>query len=358
MQAQGTRHYWSLTSLRGIAAWWVVLYHFREALGDVPALLQAVLDQGFLAVDLFFVLSGFVIYANYHHLFERITARAMGEFMLRRFARIYPLHFCILLLYLANPIAITLFSTAGTPGDRYSPGYFVASLFLVQNWGFLDGPRWNIPAWSISTELGAYLLFPLMALVLRRVASTLMRVLGIVVSCVVIAWVYRTQGAESIGDEIASLGLFRCVTEFAIGVLIGGLLRSGAITSGAQVPCLAGSLLLAILGVTAGWPDYFWIPVAFALLVAALVASPRSDRWLSARLAVYLGEISYSTYLVHYLVKDWVKFLSRDVGPAQFTIYLASVLLLSMLLYRFVERPGREGVQALAKGLRARTKHA
>ena len=168
---KGARVEWgellALTSIRGIAAWWVVLFHMRLLLVPwLPVGAIRVLDHGNLAVDLFFVLSGFVIALNYG---ERLAGdwRATGDFLFRRFARIYPLHLLILggfALYAGGAI---LFGSATLAGQ--DPGYFLASLFLVQNWGFTDALRWNVPAWSISTEALAYLLFPVLVRLLPAI---------------------------------------------------------------------------------------------------------------------------------------------------------------------------------------------
>src|SRR3954454_8569619 len=106
-----TRPITPLTSIRGIAAWWVVVYHFREALpGGVPTAFVAFASQGYLAVDLFFVLSGFVIAFNYFDDFQEFRFSKYISFLGLRISRIYPLHFTMLLLFLSIPLAIVTFS--------------------------------------------------------------------------------------------------------------------------------------------------------------------------------------------------------------------------------------------------------
>ena len=110
----------ALTSLRGIAAWWVVLYHFREYLPSRwPEWLMALTAHGYLAVDLFFILSGFVLALNYAESFRDSLAGAAGFYRLR-LARIYPLHFVMLTMFLLNPLAIALFSASGDTVTRDS----------------------------------------------------------------------------------------------------------------------------------------------------------------------------------------------------------------------------------------------
>ena len=169
----------ALTSLRGIAAWWVVIFHFRQLLpANTPAILQTIAAQGYIAVDLFFVLSGCVITLNYATWFRRPTPRAYANFLALRLARIYPLHVVMMLFYLLTAIVLALASHHPTLGPEYNPTYFLLSLVLLQNWGFTNDTAWNVPAWSISTEWFAYLIFPLLAVSLPTLTATTRRTLA------------------------------------------------------------------------------------------------------------------------------------------------------------------------------------
>ena len=155
----------AMTAIRGLAAWWIVLHHFRFEIIPVtgPTPLRF-LDLGYISVDLFFQLSGFLILINYGERFAAFSWREYVRFIALRIGRIYPLHAFMLMIYLINPIAILLFSASGEVGAQYSPIDFVFNLFLIQNWGFTRELSWNYPAWSISTEFAAYLLFPVIVL--------------------------------------------------------------------------------------------------------------------------------------------------------------------------------------------------
>src|SRR5690606_13944710 len=96
-------------------------------------------------------------------------------------------------------------------------------------------------------------------------------------------------------------------------------------------------LCFLVVVLCGGLPDHLVAPALCCLLVAALLDQRRVwSRVLAVRPLLYLGEISYSTYLIHYFVKDWVKFLSAEIGLLQWLIYLAVVMLMSVLLYRHV----------------------
>ena len=336
----------SLTSLRGIAAWYVVVYHFREAIpGPIPHAVSNLLGMGYLAVDLFFVLSGFVLFLGYGHQLSSLSLPNIIDFYGKRLARIYPLHVFILLLYLANPLAIVLMSQQAALGDRYSWVYYLQSWFLVQNWGFSDSVAWNVPAWSISVELFAYLLCPFfIPLVVNfgRFHVGFPLVLGAV--CLFsLAGIYKISGLSSIGQDIAGLGVFRCLLGFSSGVIVGwyychsfSWLRFGGWFYWGLVVIFLG--LMSSFGVF----DFALAPVICVFLVA-LLAVDRSifSRLLAGSVFHYLGRISYSTYLVHYFVRDWVKFLENSFGWGDFIAYIAIVLGASHVLYHLIEVPFR-----------------
>ena len=350
----------ALTSIRGIAAWWIAVYHFREYLplrADNVLLIAA--SRGFYAVDLFFIMSGFVIYLNYAQLFQVPNRISLRKFAVARFARIYPLHLFMLMLFAANPIALAWFSHLGlTPAQlagRYNPLDYVLSLVLIQNWGFRDHLTWNIPAWSISTEFAAYLIFPLAAyLTLRWLRSATAAFVAAAAAWAALSIVFWGAGATSLGDDVARLGLPRCVFEFFIGMMLCCIFRRRSpAMAGGQIGLLSGAAAIAIVSLAAGVPDYLGIPAAFALLVIGLAAARGPITTLLAlRPLVFLGEISYATYLSHFFIKDWLKFLlaGHDL-PAWllFGLFLAITLLASVALYTWIELPWRRRLRGRAR---------
>jgi peptidoglycan/LPS O-acetylase OafA/YrhL len=335
----------ALTSIRGIAAWWVVLFHLRLLLAPwVRPAAIAVLGQGNLAVDLFFVLSGFVIALNYG---DRVGSwRAAGDFLFRRFARIYPLHLLILAGFAAYAGAAILFGSARL--EEQDGGYFLASLFLVQNWGFFPRLEWNVPAWSISTEACAYLLFPfLLRLIVpaRRtwwLLALLVLLLGLSIPAFFAALGYDFPNA------VPQAGLFRCLAQFTMGMLLYELYRR---LRGRRLalPLVAAAACLGLLYALAGLPV---TALAWAALVLGLALA--KEGWLSAAPLVWLGRVSYATYLCHYLALTVFKLLfveeGRPVPPALLALYLVAVLAASALLYHGFERPAQKHLLAWWKG--------
>lgn len=338
-------HLDALTGIRGIAAWLVVLYHIRLSLaGIVPESLIAAMAKGYLAVDLFFILSGFVLWYNYA---DRLGEGGIGEagtFLWRRIARIWPLHAVVLTLFvlLALALAFTGRSTAGYPVAELP-----LHILLIQNWGMTPELSWNHPAWSISTELAAYLLFPLAVVALRwRQLPTPALIALIAALALAIHLLFALRGHDNLGEEIVRLGLWRCLLEFAMGNLLCLLwLRWRGLRLRAPGAALACAAVVAVAW-GLGLPETAFVPAAFAtgLLALALSRGPLV-RALGGAVPRYLGEISYSTYLAHYLLFIVFKLLfvdaSLQIGWGGLAGFLALVLAASVALYHLVEKPAQ-----------------
>ena len=341
----------ALTGLRGIAAWWVVFYHFRELFAArlSPALREFV-GSGYLAVDLFFVLSGFVIALNYVEMLSPFSFGRYWRFLGLRLARIYPLHGFMLLCFLANPLAVSLAATQGMDWERYSPAYWVASVFLVQNWWTFPFLAWNVPAWSISTEWMAYLCFPLIAWLFARTARSLVATLAGLAAPLVILGVSLDWMGQTLGGGITQNGLIRCVLEFTCGVFVYQFWLRARFWSWSQGVALAGFGAAVAVRCLSDLNEVWSMPLACACLVFVMACG---GRWLDALLAnrpmALLGAWSYSTYLVHYFVRDWAKFVLVGRPLPWWVIlglYAGLTLAASAVLFRTVEVPGRRMFRA------------
>lgn len=212
-----------LTSIRGIAALAVVIFHIRETFPHETLLFVELFRQGWLGVDLFFVLSGFIM----AHVYTTLPVRGRigsfaASFVHARLARIYPLHLATLLATVALVMFMPDF------GPRF-PSYFgtdtfVLNLLLLQGWG-LSPASWNMVSWSISAEWFMYLLFPLLllgwqslrpadgrfgtALVFALIASVLALHLAVIV----------VRGWDHYGGMAAG-GMVRVFCEFSLGFLV------------------------------------------------------------------------------------------------------------------------------------------
>jgi peptidoglycan/LPS O-acetylase OafA/YrhL len=350
---QGAPKLDALTGVRGLAAWLVVFYHIRAAFGGVaPDGLIAGFAKGYLAVDLFFVLSGFVLWLNYGRRFAAEGLRAAPGFLVRRVARIYPLHLAVLAATVAYAGALAL--TGRTSPDQYPLADLPLHALLIQNWGLTSTLAWNDPAWSISTEMAAYLLLPAVgALLWRRMPPPALCGALAVVLAIALGFILDARGAAILDHDIPANGLIRCLFEFFIGVLTCMAWQRNARPAGAALGVAGGALAIGIAW-AAGWiGEVFAAPMMFAGLVFALASSSgvRGNPFAS-RPVVWLGEISYSTYLVHFLLWDAFKLLfvadPAAVPVPLIAAFLALTLAASALLYRLIEVPGRRFVQQLA----------
>jgi peptidoglycan/LPS O-acetylase OafA/YrhL len=355
-----------LTALRGVAALLVVFYHLTKVVDPDWATRPAlhVVASGYLAVDLFFVLSGFVMTHVYGRDFiVAPTAARYRRFLVARLARIYPLHVFVLALW----VALELVRPAPFTDPARSPGALLAHLLLVQDWHVGPVLTWNEPSWSISAEWAAYLAFPVVVR-LSRLRHPAWRALAAASLGLLLFGVTRLSpwGPYRMGaiDVAPDFGVARCILEFGLGVLAYRVYADGAL---ARVLGSDAALLITSAAVLAGMQlrvnDLALVP-GFVLLILC-VASNRGAgvRLLGVRPLRLLGEISYSVYLVHTFLRELVwmatkRLIGRPLWevtgvPGRVAILaalVAAVLALSACTWRWVEVPMRTRLRKLLGG--------
>ncbi len=349
-QRERTPHLAALTGLRGIAAWLVVFYHARLSLTDwMPQAGIAIAAKGYLAVDLFFMLSGFVMWLNYGPRLRKQGLAGAPAFWWRRLARIWPLHAAVLGAVAA--FALVLLAT-GRDMANYPLIELPLHVLLVQNWGLTQSLSWNHPAWSISTELGAYLLFPLAVVAVRWEAMrplALLTCIGLAV--LLLHSLFTMAGAETLGEQIPRLGLLRCIIQFGIGLMLANLWLAWRGRRAIAPACGLIAAMAFAATMPAGLPETLMLPLAFAamLLALALDSGPVA-RLLAARPIVWLGDVSYATYLVHFPLLIALKLVAvgddLQIAPGIFVTYLLVLLVLSGTLYRWLEKPAQSWINA------------
>ena len=335
----------ALTGARGIAAWFVVLFHIRLSIAGLPPFLGAIFGRGYLAVDFFFLLSGFVIWLSWGERLHDEGYRAIGPFLRKRIARIWPLH--ALMLAATVAFALLLVATGRADPIAYPFRELPLNILLLQDWNTTPRLAWNVPSWSISAEWGAYLVFSLLAIAIdwRRLSTTaLVAIAGILLLMLCLSF----GQSSSLGFDIARFGIVRCLCEFTTGTIVCALWRRGGGAGAATV----GAVLITGLWI-AGVPETLVAPALFAMLLFMLATTSNGANPFSHTVPHYVGTISYATYLCHYPL--WIAFkllFVRDVSAVPITLiagYLAVVVVASAVLHRHVERPAQRWIDGLGR---------
>ncbi len=328
----------------------MVLFHFRTegVLANLPAI-----RRGWMFVDFFFVLSGFVLA---HAYFTRIGRHVSPwRFLGLRLGRIYPLHLAIMLLMLAAEIGLAL---VGGGRDAFGPGRtpaeFAQSLLLLHASGVTDRLVWNGPSWSIAAEFWAYAAFAALALT-RRI------------------WPFALLGAGAgltllavhpdLYEASFDLGTVRCFYGFSLGVLVWRLRGEPAWRPPAWLATVAELLFVAAI---IGFASLVWggaRTLVAPILFAGAVYIFADDAGLLSRLLrlkpfAVAGTLSYGVYMVHPFVQARLMEALAQTGlaatgspdrltatgwPADSITLLMLVLVLAVaaVAYRFVEQPAR-----------------
>ena len=344
----------ALEGLRGVGAVLVVLYHLQPFIGTEA------FRAGYLGVDLFFVLSGFIISHVYADAFRRPSRKLFTRFLIARVFRIFPLHAVVMLALLA----LTLLLPGGLstrPGmDGPTLGSLTRSLLLVQHWGIASPHEWNPNPvdWTLSAEWLAYLCFFITTAVVRRfqrpvvlLAAVALAMLGL--ELLIARAGYRgSDGLNAVGP----LGLLRMAVEFFSGCMAHRLLQLRKLPAQAADMIILGSTALLVLACATS-PAVWAAPAAiFGLVVGLVGGSARNPltRLLASRPMQALGALSYSIYLVHWpVVLVYVWAVGRYGGSPELAHqFLLVGALVPCVTYWLVELPARRLGQRWARRYR------
>ena len=318
-----------LDGLRGVAALMVIIFHCFETY--IPVFGRQVMDHGYLAVDFFFVLSGFVIGYAYDDRWDRMTT---WGFFKRRLTRLHPM------VIAGTLIGAALFFFAGVafPQTLQAPGWkfalcLVMGLLMIPCGTGLDIRGWgemnpfNGPNWSLTFEYCGNILY---ALIFRHLPKAALAVLCAVCAFftldLTLGWDvfgffpdgphYNVIGGWSLTGQQLYIGFSRLLYPFICGLLISRMLtsrRSESNTSGSPIQLKGGfwwcSLALIALfsipciGGKAGIPDGIYQAVCILFVFPAIVLSGAgsvTSHTVSTKVCRWLGELSYPLYITHY----------------------------------------------------------
>ena len=339
----------SLTGIRGFAALWVVLYHARKEIAlnlpDWPQLNRLV-NSGYLGVDLFAFLSGFVIAYTYCERLRSPSWPSMRRYLWLRLVRTYPLHLFVLILYLLVSADLNGWqSWLAIPSDLT----FVRQLFLLHGLGLEHQFAWNVPSWSLSSEWACYLLFPAVAPLLIRINSGLVALLLAMATLGLTVWSLTLLGLPRIEAANLNWGVVRIGGVFFTGCWLYRIHSSGLTTGWPMGWIGLQAIALAIASILRTQSEALTV-AAFALLILCLAQNEQPMRMFFAnRVSVYLGEISFSIYMLHWLVlqnaSHWG--LLALPGHWQLPVVLTVILVGASLSYQLVEQTARRRLRNL-----------
>jgi peptidoglycan/LPS O-acetylase OafA/YrhL len=382
--AQTQGRFTVLDSWRGVCAIIVVVYHFTA---ESHLLFLPFFRNGWIFVDFFFVLSGFVITHAYQHHLD--SANELLAFAIRRFGRIWPLHVAILVLFLITEALKLLLTAKGFSADHAPfagemsiPG-LVANIFLVQSMGVLTYVSWNVPSWSISVEYWTYIVFGVAVLATSKAQRprfwNALLLTGIFLFSLIVLIVY----AKAL-ETIVTFGFFRCLLGFIGGHFAYQLWRRLPVLRGSTTVELTTVLLVTLFAIyLANGLLAFLAPIVFggAVIVFAHERGALS-RLLRGRFFVMLGTLSYSIYMTHWFLHDAFRkvlnvaeqktgitfsvpmqlMVARRLVTAKIVVwggpffsdlllvlFLAVVIGVSVLTFRFIEKPGQRIFGRLAR---------
>lgn len=339
-----------LDGLRGVFSLMVVFHHFTSELLPLAIYNNFIIRQSWLFVDLFFILSGFVIALNYQTI-ENIESFVI--FIKKRFIRLYPLLFFSVLCFLILKLTGTYFfdgmiNTPGTLGDNFSLT-FETLLFTNSTPLLGTSPGMNYPSWSISSEMISYTLYGLLLLLLSKKFTTI-SFIGVIIGSI-LSLVYINELSLNYTSDF---GFLRGFISFFIGVLLFKLHTFNKTTFHHLFEYLSPPIIIGCFylmsNVLFSENYYFLAPFLLGISIFILIKTNGPiGRLLETEKLQFLGRISYSIYLNHGIVilifsKIFIRFFDLTINPfSQFIlvfVIIISVLIFSNFTYKFIEVKG------------------
>ncbi|NJP17907.1 MAG: acyltransferase [Hydrococcus sp. CRU_1_1] len=369
--SQSSKHIVSLTSLRGIAALLVMLHHYfyflLPRIGPTLEPYTMFFFNGYLWVDFFFILSGFVLTHAYIKTFSlKVSQDSYRAYFISRIARIYPLHLFMLFLFFSSEL-LRLVYIAYTGGEVnaapftgiYSLSSLIGNLWMVQALDFSSPPlfdvltTWNQPAWSISAEWLVYLFFPFLLFDLTKCQNkTHFLIYGIALVSLFLLIIFTYGHLNFLG----LWSLVRCALEAILGMTIYKIYQSGSYR---HFFSFNSTLIISILSIFLvmhyDWNDWFsLLPFCLLILSTSVKRGDAISNLLAWQPIIYFGEISYSIYMTHWFVQEtakrvWKIVFDKDLGmdfnflQTLTMLFVCVVIVIGMasLTYKLIEMPSR-----------------
>ena len=326
----------SVQALRALAAWAVVCHHFMQIFFDFEArgpIGQLFIDKGAVGVDIFFVISGLVIFLS-----TEGKALPPARFLLYRLFRIVPAYW----LYTVLMALLVVFARPLLPDQTVDWSHLLLSLLFIPTenpGGYGIYPTLNV-GWTLNYEMLFYVLFA-WALLFRLQVRLL--VVAALLFAVCQAWTGFGWVSEFYRSDI--------VYEFLLGIGIGMLYRRGWIGPALWLPLLGiSAALLAIYHLPPEPRLLNWGLPSAVLVMASMALERHVER---NRLLKLLGDCSYSVYLMHVLVLSAGGYVARRYGINPYLMFIVCALAIaigSWLSYEWVEKRSYQWLRARIDG--------
>lgn len=338
--------FYILDIARGLAAFAVVIFHYRLfydpkissvefSLIDQPFYdyINFIYNHGWMAVQFFFVLSGFIFYELYS---EKIFLRniSLKKFFLLRFSRLYPLHFLMLII-----ISILFFNYKETSPlifiYQFDIKHFLLNIFLIQSWGFENSTSFNGPAWSVSIE---FFLYGIFFTIFYKKLNDFKILFFLILASLPIYYLNKYLG----------YGIY-C---FFIGGITNLIFKKIEKDKKRLLINISGiSLLIFLLIFLLNFFNNTTLLklITFTLLFPSLLLLMMTIQLKKSKIGKnykIIGESSYSVYLIHYIIQVLIYLILVKLNlrvnfnsELVFICYILLVFLLSCLVYKFFEIP-------------------
>ncbi len=358
----------TITSLRGIAAIFIVIHHYSTYL--IPEINQFTstftpfISKNYIWVDFFFILSGFILAYVYNNKFEvQVEKKDYLRYFSARFARIYPLHFFMLICFLFLESAeyayfqLSSYESVGVRQDMpftgtESTSTFFINLFMLQT--FINGTYWNQPAWSISAEWVVYIFLPFLLPMVYRFEWA--GKIGLLMLSFFI--LFMLHESNNTLDMTPTLSFFRCICEAMIGIVLYGIYKNNFLSN-----ILSNNNATNLIFTASFFTLFFEIShlatIAIFTLLILSAAYNQENSFLSNKVLIFLGTISYSIYMTHWFIQVFLQKISKlivgnnfsdnfslTLSPIILLFCVSLVILTSVITYKIIENPFRKWIRS------------
>lgn len=339
------KHYIALDGLRGIAAIIILFFHYLEMiyLGDYKS---NPLGHGYLAVDFFFSLSGFVIAYAYD---DRMKAIGLKKFFINRLVRLHPLVVFGTILGM-----ICFFISALISGETLNQWYsyffvFLLSIFLIPNFFLKDiGTAlfpYNTPSWSLFSEYIANIIY---ALFLYKVKKKTLLVLTIVFACLLVYYARKTGSLIGGWDRNSFFdGLVRVCFSFSMGIVIFRYKLICFHKFGLLLPCILLLFVFVFPHHARDWiTELILVMIVFPLTLSLGAGTEISNS--TKKFCVFIGKLSYPLYMTHigFVFIFWSLhekyFLKGELAIAILSVFILFNIIFAYFITRYIDEPFRK----------------